>query len=266
MLICLLQQNLFANSANSQIASYSPTGTEFRTMDLKNVDLDYVFEIADMWNIDKNSLLTVLLMYHLPFTQEDCLTKNQVLQKTNLLIKKYPDSYRQTKAAVTAVFSDLSYFPVPVSQNGNYWVNYVDSWGFERTYGGKRQHEGTDIMADRNESGLYPIVSITDGIVENKGWLEKGGWRIGIRSNDGGYFYYAHLSGYAELETGDTVKAGQIIGFMGNTGYGVREGTSGLFDVHLHLGIYIDVDGTEVSINPYWILKYLEKNVLVYQF
>ena len=60
-------------------------------------------------------------------------------------------------------------------------ISYVDSWMFERNYGGKRGHEGTDIMAEKNTPGYYPVVSMTDGVVTEKGWLEKGGWRMGSR-------------------------------------------------------------------------------------
>ena len=131
-----------------------------------------------------------------------------------------------------------------------------------RTYGGNRHHEGTDLFGPVSQSGYYPIISITDGIVEQKGWLPLGGYRIGIRSDSGGYFYYAHLSSYEEDFTpGDRVQAGEILGFMGNTGYG-QEGTSGRFPVHLHLGIYITTpEGQEISVNPYHILQCLRKKI-----
>jgi murein DD-endopeptidase MepM/ murein hydrolase activator NlpD len=159
-----------------------------------------------------------------------------------------------------AVFSDIRYFPVPIMEKSAHKVSYDDSWYAPRSYGGNRGHEGTDLMAGNNTRGYFPILSITDGIVENMGWLEQGGYRIGIRSESGGYFYYAHLDTYApELKIGDTVIAGQLIGFMGDSGYG-QEGTKGQFDVHLHLGIYVLLDGIEMSVNPYWILKILENS------
>ena len=129
----------------------------------------------------------------------------------------------------------------------------------ERTYGGKRGHEGTDLMPPTNQRGFYPVFSATAGTVEHMGWLQKGGWRIGIRSEQGGYFYYAHLSEYAPgMEEGKTVEAGEMLGYMGDSGYG-EEGTVGQFAVHLNFGIYIQTaDGREVSVDPYWILKGLE--------
>ena len=157
------------------------------------------------------------------------------------------------------ILSDLVYFPVMKSnKTSGLGVSYVDSWYAERAYQDtKHAHEGTDIMALNNERGYYPIVSMTDGVVENLGWLEKGGYRVGIRSPHGAYIYYAHLYRYAEgLKKGDTVKAGQLLGFMGDSGYSKVEGTVGKFDVHLHLGIYLKTEHfEEVSVNPFYILK-----------
>ena len=109
---------------------------------------------------------------------------------------------------------------------------------------------------------------MSDGVVERIGWLEMGGWRIGIRCPGGAYLYYAHLYDYARnFQEGDQVKAGELLGYMGDTGYGKTEGTTGNFDVHLHLGIYIKTDhNEEMSVNPFWILKYLEKRRLIFTY
>ena len=163
------------------------------------------------------------------------------------------------------IWKDLVCFPVPESaSHKEATVSYENSWMFERTYGGSYGHEGTDLMADIQKNGYYPVLSISDGVVENIGWLEKGGWRIGIRSTHDVYFYYAHLDSYAEyFQKGDVIQAGQIIGYMGDTGYGKTEGTRGKFDVHLHLGIYVRTEELpELAVNPYWFLKYLEQHKL----
>lgn len=176
------------------------------------------------------------------------------------------DLSKECKIFLEAVEEDSKYFPVPESSvDKSLTVSYVDSWMFERNYGGKSSHEGTDIMASKNERGVYPIVSISDGVIINLGWLEKGGYRIGIMSPSGVYFYYAHLESYAGIKEGDSVKAGQLLGFMGDSGYG-EEGTVGMFDVHLHLGIYSWENGEEISVNPYYLLKYLEDKKLKYKY
>lgn len=164
-----------------------------------------------------------------------------------------------------AILADLKYFPVPRVQTGEADISYENSWFVLRSYGGKRRHEGTDLMASNNLRGYFPIISMTDGTIEKKGWLDKGGYRIGIRSTSGGYFYYAHLNSYAPgLKKGDKVIAGQLLGFMGDSGYG-EEGTIGKFDVHLHMGIYVSGNSGDISVNPYQILKILETKRTVYE-
>lgn len=164
--------------------------------------------------------------------------------------------------ACYAVWNDLRFFPIPnASDAPSYEVSFVNSWMRERTYGGKRGHEGTDIMATKNERGVYPVLSMTEGKVTSLGWLPQGGWRIGITAPGGAYFYYAHLDSYADLKVGDHVQAGEFLGYMGDSGYG-EEGTVGKFPVHLHVGIYLKDGETEISVNPYWILRYLEKHRL----
>lgn len=186
-----------------------------------------------------------------------------------LLYEYQAPKTRELVKAEQAIWEDITYFPVPLSgKDSTLETSFENSWMFDRSFGGNRGHEGTDIMASFNERGHYPVVSITDGIVEKVGWLKLGGYRIGIRAPSGGYFYYAHLYDYAkEFKEGDVVKAGELLGFMGDSGYGEEEGTVGQFAVHLHLGIYIrDEMGEEISVNPYWVLKWLEGRRLKYQF
>lgn len=171
------------------------------------------------------------------------------------------DPFHTYMGIVDDIFAELQCFPVIKEENtGNYPVSYSDSWGEARTYGGERQHEGCDLMAKVNERGRYKVCSMTDGVVENIGWLEMGGWRIGIRSDSGVYYYYAHLDSYEKaFEKGERISAGQILGRMGDSGYGKEPDTKGKFDVHLHVGIYVkDLFGEERAINPYWYLKHLE--------
>ncbi len=160
--------------------------------------------------------------------------------------------------AYATVLSDICCFPVAYDGTGGEMFSFENSWGNARNYGGDRRHEGVDIMTSNNVPGYFPAVSVCDGVIEKMGWLELGGYRIGVRSEHGMYAYYAHLDSYrAGLEAGDQVRAGETLGYVGNTGYG-EEGTRGKFDVHLHFGMYIDIEGKEVSINPYEILRYLE--------
>lgn len=180
-----------------------------------------------------------------------------------------PQRYAQYMEIVEKLLADAVYFPVPEAINDDgAIVSYENSWQSERTYGGVRGHEGCDLMAGIQQRGYYPIISTSDGVVEKIGWLPKGGYRIGIRSPNGVYYYYAHLAEYEEgITEGTEVTAGQLLGYMGDTGYSEVEGTTGNFPVHLHFGIYLDYEnGDEISYNPYYLLKILEQNKLRYIF
>ena len=169
------------------------------------------------------------------------------------------DEFTVYMELIDKLFSEIQCFPV-VKEKNVYPISYENTWGAERTYGGNRTHEGCDLMAASNERGKYKVCSMTDGTVRQIGWLEQGGWRIGIESDSGVYYYYAHLDSYEKaFEEGERVVAGQILGRMGDSGYGKEPGTKGQVDVHLHVGIYIkDISGKERAINPYWYLKQLE--------
>lgn len=173
------------------------------------------------------------------------------------LVEIYKHSlWEEGLEAYQAVWGDLECFPLPEGD-----ASYENSWLSARGVHGERQHEGCDLFGEEDIPGCYPVASITRGKVEQIGWLPLGGYRIGVRSPSGGYFYYAHLDSYGEeFRVGDEVRAGQLLGFMGNTGYG-PEGTVGKFTVHLHLGIYIRTRMyLELSVNPYWILRYLDES------
>ena len=199
----------------------------------------------------------LLTMY---FATECTVSDTDILRDDIAFVKKYKkDDFEKIYRMVYAVWNDLERFPVgKIASLPDAGVSFANSWMQSRTFGGDRGHEGCDIMASVNERGIYPVYSMTDGTVENIGWLRLGGYRIGVRSDSGAYFYYAHLAEYAkEFQPGERVKAGTLLGFMGDTGYSDTPGTTGMFDVHLHLGIYLnDADGREFSVNSYPVVEY----------
>ena len=113
-----------------------------------------------------------------------------------------------------------------------------DDFGVSRSYGFKRQHLGHDMMGQVGT----PVVAVESGYVEALGWNQYGGWRLGIRSFDHKrYYYYAHLrKNYpyqSGLEVGSVVQAGDVIGYLGRTGYSRTENTNNIDDPHLHFGL-----------------------------
>ncbi|HHU64223.1 MAG TPA: M23 family metallopeptidase [Clostridiales bacterium] len=129
----------------------------------------------------------------------------------------------------------------PIDTNADY--KYDNDWHYPRTFGGDRKHEGTDIFCQKGTA----VRTVSDGKITRLGWNTLGGWRVGIRYKRNIYFYYAHLCCYEDgIFEGMTVKKGQIIGYVGDSGYGA-EGTTGKFQPHLHFGIY----QKDKAYNPY---------------
>lgn len=169
--------------------------------------------------------------------------------------REYQAIGNQRKEYSDQILEDIKCFPIPIPYREE--VSYEDTYGAARENGG---HEGCDIMDKEDAAGRIPVVSATDGVITNIGWLYLGGYRIGITSEYGIYYYYAHLDSYAAgITAGKKVTAGELLGFMGNTGEG-EEGTMGKFPVHLHFAIYIyDQDGNEEAVNSYLYLRKIDE-------
>lgn len=148
-----------------------------------------------------------------------------------------------------------------------YYYKHYDDFGASRSYGYNRKHLGHDLVG----SVGTPIIAVESGYVEELGWNQYGGWRIGIRSFDNKrYYYYAHLRKdhpyVKDLENGDTVIAGEVIGYMGMTGYSSKENVNNIDTPHLHFGIQLIFDPSQKDgINQIWIdcyelTKFLSQN------
>ena len=139
-----------------------------------------------------------------------------------------------------------------------YGYSHCSDFGNSRSFGFARKHLGHDMMGSLGT----PIVAVEGGVVEAMGWNRYGGWRVGIRSFDSKrYYYYAHLQKdhpFAEdLQVGDIVAAGDLIGFMGRTGYSDRENTNNIETVHLHFGMQLVFDESQKECNSeIWIDVY----------
>lgn len=153
----------------------------------------------------------------------------------------------------------------PIAEGFSY--SHYDDFGNARSYGYRRTHLGNDLLGNVGT----PIVSVEGGTVECIGWNRYGGWRLGIRSFDNKRsYYYAHLRKdhpyCTGIELGSQVKAGQVIGYMGMTGYSDTENVNGMTVPHLHFGLQLIFDesqkeGTnQIWLDVYNLVKLLSKN------
>lgn len=142
-----------------------------------------------------------------------------------------------------------------------------DDFGASRSYGYKRQHLGHDLMGQVGT----PVIAVESGYVEAIGWNQYGGWRLGIRSFDKKrYYYYAHLRKnypyHKSLKEGSIVQAGDVIGYLGRTGYSATENTNNIEQPHLHFGLQLIFDesqkegNNEIWISCYELTKFLSMN------
>ncbi len=154
---------------------------------------------------------------------------------------------------------------LPIAKS--YPYSHFDDFGVSRSYGFKRKHLGHDMMGQIGT----PIVAVESGYVESLGWNQYGGWRIGIRSFDKKrYYYYAHLRKNfpynKTLVVGSIVQAGDVIGYLGRTGYSSSENANNITTPHLHFGMQLIFDesqkesNNEIWIDCYELILFLNKN------
>ena len=161
-------------------------------------------------------------------------------QPKTTLGKKQPNAANGRPLKVTPPLA-LRHYDFPVAGQSD----YIDTYGALRTDVPGNWHHGDDIFAALGT----PVVAVANGTINRVGWEELGGWRLWVRDDAGDEFYYAHLSGYAPTDLdSNRVRAGQVIGFIGNTGDAFTTSPHLHFEVHprqlLHLGYNGAVDPT----------------------
>jgi murein DD-endopeptidase MepM/ murein hydrolase activator NlpD len=170
-------------------------------------------------------------------------------------IEVRPDEVPRTKQngepPIQTAVPDLA----PKLTTGRYVFPVYGPSGYGDTFGAPRGdvsggwHHGDDIFAALGA----PILAAADGTVFSVGWNDVGGYRLWLRDRGGNEFYYAHLSAYTSLAVnGRHVQAGDVLGFVGNTGD--AEGTPFHlhFEVHPVSLLFLGYDG---AVNP---TKYLD--------
>ena len=131
--------------------------------------------------------------------------------------------------------------PLVVPVEGVTAAQIADTWGGARSEG--RRHEGVDIFAKRGTA----VLSATEGIVRKVGTNRLGGKIVSVTGPSLSQHYYAHLEDYASnIQVGDWVEAGDVLGYVGNSGNAKNT------PPHLHYGIYL----SHGAVNPYPYLKH----------
>jgi murein DD-endopeptidase MepM/ murein hydrolase activator NlpD len=134
----------------------------------------------------------------------------------------------------------LSRYVFPVAGRSD----YVDTYGAYRGDVPGKWHHGDDIFAALGT----PVLAVADGTLNRVGWERLGGWRLWVRDSKRNEFYYAHLSGYSQLALHSKhVKAGDVIGFIGNTGDAFTTSPHLHFEIHPNSLLQLRYNG---AVNP----------------
>jgi len=123
--------------------------------------------------------------------------------------------------------------------------SFGDTFGAPRGDVASGWHHGEDIFAPLGA----PLLAVADGTIFSVGWNNLGGYRLWLRDQEGNEFYYAHLSAYSPFAVnGRHVKAGTVIGFVGNTGDAQSTPYHLHFEIHPVGMLYMGYDG---AVRPY---------------
>lgn len=178
------------------------------------------------------------------------------------LKKKYErKNIRRYEELLQSIISDIKYFPIVASTEGDESVSYIygDSFGLKNS--DSKNSNGTDIINRENLRGIVPVVSMTAGYIKELGWDDVYGYYAGVRADSGNYYFYGHLDSTADgLAKGARVNPGQYLGLMGDSGNGKKSAGTPNYPVHLHVGISPDkrLFGSNFWINPYPFLRHIE--------
>jgi murein DD-endopeptidase MepM/ murein hydrolase activator NlpD len=126
--------------------------------------------------------------------------------------------------------------------------SYADTFGAPRMFGTAyaHLHEGTDVFA----SNGTPLVAAERGVVIRVGVAVLGGNRLWLVGASGTRYFYAHLSGFAPgIADGKVVEAGEMVGYVGNTG------NARTTPAHLHFEVH---PGGGPAVNPYPLLRIVD--------
>ena len=141
----------------------------------------------------------------------------------SFVLRLQPELLRGGRVTLTHRLQAALMFPVP-----GYGRPAVLSFFGGARHDGEREHEGIDIFAPRGT----PAVAVADSLVTSISPNKLGGnvvWLWDPRARQS--LYYAHLDRQA-VSPGTRVKAGDVVGFIGNTG------NARTTSPHLHFGIY----------------------------
>ena len=110
---------------------------------------------------------------------------------------------------------------------GGAYVTCAYGWRIHPTWGDRRFHYGVDLAASQGT----PIYAIAAGTVTTATYGDANGYYVSISHGNGYGSVYCHMTNYI-VSVGDSVSQGQVIGYVGSTGWSTGP--------HLHFEIHVN--------------------------
>lgn len=188
---------------------------------------------VDAWMVEADSTGT---LHHLQSADSGARTLViRPRQDADIVLRAQPELLRGGRFRVSVQVDPTLAFPV----RSGHEYDVGSRWGASRD-GGARRHQGIDIFAKRGT----PVVAAAPGIIRRVEETPIGGRVVWQRDEDGNSLYYAHLDRQVAV-AGMTVKVGDTLGFVGNTG------NARTTPPHLHFGVYQRGSG---AVDPWWFV------------
>ncbi|MEN8905475.1 MAG: M23 family metallopeptidase [Clostridiales bacterium] len=245
----------------------------------KGTFVEALSDSIEMYGLDFTKALAAYLYEHKSFNNYDRINMWDYQDKEKLedlmdnkTVNEFYEDFEKLYGGIvkkddTGKIYHNWYFPIADETEVTYTNDYLEP----RSFGGNREHYGNDLMC---KEGI-PIIAAESGTIESIGWQNLGGWRIGIRSEDGTrYWYYAHMRKVhpyvKNLKKGSYVNGGDVIGYVGSTGYSDilannvmpenEKAVDGKFVTHLHFSVMKKSSIGDLWYNPYPFLEFIKRN------
>lgn len=254
-----LAKNIYFHETNF-IFSYNPKNIS--ALDMPYSNLITLKNLAQKYNLCFYELMTLYSLENNFFKQKYIpdnaleLEKELILNYKQIKKKYNKKIISQYKTLYKNLIQEIKFFPIPKNTPTDYYIFY-NNW--DKNYKNKIP-SGCDIFDRENISGRIPIISMTDGIISQINWNNQKGYNILIKSPNNNFYTYCHLEKFADgLEKNAKIKAGNLLGYMGDTQKKETQKS-----VHLHLCIKTNLKNRfhkeQFYINPYLFLRLTQDN------
>lgn len=226
---------------------------------LPSKSLSVLMTLSDKYEKDLSDILTLYALENnfFPESAELEINETEIEKKYfinyNKLRKTYKNSFfEQYRSIIGGLLSEIEYFPIGYGS-----ADYMFGDGFGSVRNDATKNLGCEITDRENTPGRLPVCSMTGGTVEKVKYSEREGQQIIIKTESGTRYQYSRLMNLqAGIKSGAAIKAGDLLGYMGQ---GRHSDIPTLTGLYLQISPKQTLTKEEFWINPYVFLRISEQ-------